>query len=95
MSDKVRTITRDTAIPLGLLVLLVSFVFWAATDRSQALGSLEATRQAVARHEDELKELRARMEYVAGAMQRVEVHLGTAPRMDAQRRKNPESPREE
>lgn len=83
MSEKIRAITENTAIPIGLIVLLVSLVFWAATDRSQALASIEATRQAVARHEDELKELRSRMEYVAGAMQRVEMRLGTSPQHTA------------
>lgn len=65
MAERVSTITKDTLIPLALVITIVVAVWGLATDRQRALGAIEQHERRIATIEDDIRAIR-------GGVQRIE-----------------------
>jgi hypothetical protein len=80
-------ISSHTLMPIGLAVVCVLFVastIWAlATDRQLQVSRIQANADLTAKNRIDINRLRDKLDYLTGAMIRIETKLGTLPRDDS------------
>lgn len=72
MSNGNGRIGHRTAIEISLVVALFGFVWWFATERAEAAAQRNKNTEAIVKFEN-------RMDGMANAIHRLEVHFGTLP----------------
>ena len=77
---KAQTITKNTLLPLGVVIALVTATWAIATDRQVCKERIQQNSTAIDRHESAIDELRGKLNYLTQGMARVETKLGTLPR---------------
>lgn len=77
MGKQMPSVTKNTLLPIGIVIVLVGLAWTLATDRQQALSDIMRNGDAITRHDNALEAMREDMDYLAGAMIRIEQKLGT------------------
>lgn len=71
-SNTASRITKDTLIPLALVITIVVAAWGVATDRQRALGAIEQHEKRISTMEEDVRNIR-------DGVQRIELKLGTTP----------------
>lgn len=79
MNATLQTVGRQTAISIGLALIIVGATWAIATDRQEAVSQIDRNAEAIERHELTLTELEHQLDYLTQAMVRIESKLGTLP----------------
>lgn len=58
MGERVTKVTKDTLIPLALVITIVMGVWALATDRARALGAIEQHEKRISLIEDDIRLIR-------------------------------------
>jgi hypothetical protein len=84
--EKANKITRETLLPVGLVVGILIFVFWLGSDWSTAKASIEqntagrvANAEAIRELSQAVNEMKIDASYMKEALKRIELKLGTTP----------------
>ena len=64
--------TRDTLVPVSLLITICAMVWFLASDRSKAWATIDT-------HTESIKVLQQEQREVLRSLQRIEIKLGTKP----------------
>jgi len=73
-------LNRNTLIPLGIVLLLITMTWSLASDRQAVISDVAANATEIERHSQELARLTGKLDYLTSAMVRVESALGTRPK---------------
>lgn len=65
-------VTRDTLLPISMILVIIGAVWFLATDRQQAIGMLS-------NHERRIEATEAKMDSLLDGLHRIELRLGTLP----------------
>ena len=76
---KVSAITRETLVPVGVVVALMFGAYSIGADRALALSRIETNELANTRQDAELDTLDQKLDRLGEAINRIEVELGTKP----------------
>lgn len=66
------TITKETLLPLALVIAIATMIFGLATDRQRAMGKIE-------QNEMRIEATEKKIDYLYDGVKRIEVSLGTLP----------------